>query len=156
MEQMILEGNPEYGVELGNRIDFGKSSGKLAGLRGFTIEIPKRHESILREALSQKGPSVSQAVVRSNEPPDAGKGRRNRHCILLNRCLRGLRCDEILKTIRIGRSRDRFSAMANPSRRTAVRARKDLEMAANRIREGRFQRSPFSFLTAGPASSRGS
>ena len=38
--------------------------------------------------------------------------------------------------------------MANPSRRPVSHARKDLEIAANRIREGRFQRS-LSLLTAG-------
>jgi len=44
--------------------------------------------------------------------------------------------------------------MANPSRRPLIRARKDLEMAANRIREGRFQRS-LSLLTAGTSIASG-
>jgi len=44
--------------------------------------------------------------------------------------------------------------MANPSRRLLFRARKDLEMAANRIREGRFQRS-LSLLTAGTSIASG-
>ena len=44
--------------------------------------------------------------------------------------------------------------MANPSRRPLIRVRKDLEMAANRIREGRFQRS-LSLLTAGTSIASG-
>jgi hypothetical protein len=44
--------------------------------------------------------------------------------------------------------------MASPSRRPLIRARKDLEMAANRIREGRFQRS-LSLLTAGTSIASG-
>jgi hypothetical protein len=44
--------------------------------------------------------------------------------------------------------------MANPSRQPLIRARKDLEMAANRIREGRFQRS-LSLLTAGTSIASG-
>ena len=70
-EQMILEGNPEYGVEL-QPIDFAKVA-EACGARGFTIERPEDAEPILREALDHKGPSVVQAVVDPNEPPMPGK-----------------------------------------------------------------------------------
>jgi pyruvate dehydrogenase (quinone) len=70
-EQMILEGNPEYGVEL-EPIDFAKVA-EACGARGFTIERPEDAERILKEALSVQGPSVVQAVVDPNEPPMPGK-----------------------------------------------------------------------------------
>ena len=49
-EQMILEGNPEFGVEL-EPIDFARLP-KRAEPRGFTIERPEEAEQVLREALS--------------------------------------------------------------------------------------------------------
>ena len=49
-EQMILEGNPEYRVEL-EPIDFAKVA-EACGARGFTIERPEDAERVLREALS--------------------------------------------------------------------------------------------------------
>jgi pyruvate dehydrogenase (quinone) len=70
-EQMILEGNPEFGVEL-EPIDFAKVA-QACGARGFTIENPQEAEGVLREALSRPGPVVVQAVVDPNEPPLPGK-----------------------------------------------------------------------------------
>jgi pyruvate dehydrogenase (quinone) len=70
-EQMILEGNPEFGVEL-QPIDFAKVA-EACGARGFTIERPEDAERVLREALSHDGPTVVQAVVDPNEPPMPGK-----------------------------------------------------------------------------------
>ena len=70
-EQMILEGNPEFGVEL-QPIDFAMVA-EACGARGFTIERPEDAERILRQALSHNGPSVVQAVVDPNEPPMPGK-----------------------------------------------------------------------------------
>jgi pyruvate dehydrogenase (quinone) len=70
-EQMILEGNPEYGVEL-EPIDFEKVA-EACGARGYTIERPEDAERVLREALSHHGPTVVQAVVDPNEPPMPGK-----------------------------------------------------------------------------------
>jgi pyruvate dehydrogenase (quinone) len=70
-EQMILEGNPEFGVEL-EPIDFAMVA-NACGVRGFTIERPEDAESVLREALAHKGPTVVQAVVDPNEPPMPGK-----------------------------------------------------------------------------------
>jgi pyruvate dehydrogenase (quinone) len=70
-EQMILEGNPEYGVEL-QPIDFAKVA-QACGARGYTIEDPREVQGVLRDALSHPGPVVIQAVVDANEPPMPGK-----------------------------------------------------------------------------------
>jgi pyruvate dehydrogenase (quinone) len=68
---MVLDGNPEYGVEL-QPIDFAAFA-KACGAGGFTIEDPAQAESVLREALAHPGPAVIQAVVDPNEPPLPGK-----------------------------------------------------------------------------------
>ena len=70
-EQMILEGNPEFGVEL-QPIDFALVA-TACGAKGFTIERPEDAEHVLREALAHDGPTVVQAVVDPNEPPMPGK-----------------------------------------------------------------------------------
>lgn len=70
-EQMILEGNPEFGVEL-QPIDFEKAA-EAFGLRGFTINRPEEAEGVLRAALDHDGPTLVQAVVDPNEPPMPGK-----------------------------------------------------------------------------------
>ena len=70
-EQMVLDANPEFGVEL-QPIDFAAYAG-ACGARGFTIERPDEAEAVLREALACDGPAVVQAVVDPNEPPLPGK-----------------------------------------------------------------------------------
>lgn len=70
-EQMILEGNPEFGVEL-EPIDFAKVA-EACGARGYTLERPEDAERILSEALRYDGPALVQAVVDPNEPPMPGK-----------------------------------------------------------------------------------
>jgi pyruvate dehydrogenase (quinone) len=70
-EQMILEGNPEYGVEL-QPIDFAKVA-EACGARGFTLEDPAKAEEVLRHALAHPGPVIVEAVVDPNEPPMPGK-----------------------------------------------------------------------------------
>ncbi len=70
-EQIAMEGNPEFGVEL-QPIDFAMYA-KAVGAAGYTIERPDDAESILREAFAQPGPAVIQAVVDPNEPPMPGK-----------------------------------------------------------------------------------
>ena len=70
-EQMILEGNPEFGVEL-QPIDFAKVA-EACGAAGYTIERPEDAERILTDALRHSGPAVIQAVVDPNEPPMPGK-----------------------------------------------------------------------------------
>jgi pyruvate dehydrogenase (quinone) len=70
-EQMVLDSNPQFGVEL-QPIDFAKAA-EAFGVTGYTLERPDEAESILREALSHPGPVVVQCVVDPNEPPLPGK-----------------------------------------------------------------------------------
>ena len=70
-EQIVFEGNPEFGVEL-QPIDFAGFA-MNCGAAGFTIERPEEAESVLREALAHRGPAVIQAVVDPNEPPMPGQ-----------------------------------------------------------------------------------
>ncbi len=70
-EQMVLEGNPQYGVEL-QPIDF-EAYAKACGAGGFTVEKPKDVEKTLKAALAYPGPAVVQALVDANEAPMPGK-----------------------------------------------------------------------------------
>jgi pyruvate dehydrogenase (quinone) len=70
-EQMVLEGNPQFGVQL-QPIDFAGFA-MNCGAAGFTIERPEEAESVLRQALAHPGPAVIQAVVDPNEPPMPGQ-----------------------------------------------------------------------------------
>jgi pyruvate dehydrogenase (quinone) len=70
-EQIVMEGNPEFGVDL-QPIDFAAVA-EGCGVAGFTIEEPEEARSVLREALEHRGPAVVQAVVDPNEPPLPGK-----------------------------------------------------------------------------------
>ena len=70
-EQMVLEGNPQYGVEL-QPIDF-EAYAKACGAAGFTVEKPNDVEKTLKAALAHRGPALVQAVVDANEPPMPGK-----------------------------------------------------------------------------------
>jgi pyruvate dehydrogenase (quinone) len=69
-EQMVLDANPEFGVEL-QPIDFARVA-EACGAMGLTIERPEEAESVLRRALAHKGPVVVQCVVDPNEPPLPG------------------------------------------------------------------------------------
>src|SRR3954447_25704915 len=70
-EQMVLEGNPQFGVDL-QPIDFAGVA-MNCGAAGFTIERPEEAAAVLREALEHQGPAVIQAVVDPNEPPMPGR-----------------------------------------------------------------------------------
>lgn len=69
-EQMVMEGNPQFGVDL-QPIDFAGIA-MNCGAAGFTIEKPEEAEEVLRHALAHDGPAVVQAVVDPNEPPLPG------------------------------------------------------------------------------------
>jgi pyruvate dehydrogenase (quinone) len=69
-EQMVLEGNPQFGVEL-QPIDFAAYA-KACGAGGFTIEKPEEVTSVLREAFAHDGPAIIEAVVDPHEPPLPG------------------------------------------------------------------------------------
>ena len=70
-EQIVFEGNPQFGIDL-QPIDFAGHA-KNCGAAGFTIERPEDAESVLREALAHRGPAIIQAVVDPNEPPMPGQ-----------------------------------------------------------------------------------
>jgi pyruvate dehydrogenase (quinone) len=104
-EQMILEGNPEFGVEL-EPIDFAMVA-KACGARGFTIERHEDAERVLREALQHDGPTVVQALVDPNEPPMPGKVTTEQAYKFAKSLLRGQKdAVKILKTIAEDRVRE--------------------------------------------------
>ena len=70
-EQMVLDANPEYGVEL-EPIDFAAVA-KACGIGAFRLESEQDASRVLREALRFPGPALVEAVVDANEPPMPGK-----------------------------------------------------------------------------------
>lgn len=70
-EQLAMEGNPEYGVEL-EPIDFAAYA-KACGATGFRIDNPGNAEQLMAEAFNTPGPVIIEAVVDPNEPPLPGK-----------------------------------------------------------------------------------
>ena len=70
-EQMVLLGNPEYGVEL-QPIDFAMYA-RACGAVGLSVSDPSRCADVLREALNAPGPALVEAVVDPYEPPLPGK-----------------------------------------------------------------------------------
>jgi pyruvate dehydrogenase (quinone) len=69
-EQLGLEGNPEFGVEL-QPIDFAAFA-RACGAAGYTLEKPEAAAAVLREALAHPGPAIIEAVVDPTEPPLPG------------------------------------------------------------------------------------
>jgi pyruvate dehydrogenase (quinone) len=69
-EQLVFEGNPQFGVDL-QPIDFAAYA-RACGAAGFTIENPGDVTTVLREALEYNGPAVVEAVVDPHEPPLPG------------------------------------------------------------------------------------
>ncbi len=66
-EQMVLLGNPEYGVEL-KPIDFAAFA-RACGGTGFTVDDPADCGSVLDRALATPGPVIVDAIVDPFEPP---------------------------------------------------------------------------------------
>ncbi len=69
-EQMVMEGNPEFGCDL-QPIDFAAYA-RACGVPGYTLDDPARAASVLREAVAQPGPALVEAVVDKDEPPMPG------------------------------------------------------------------------------------
>ncbi len=104
-EQMVLEGNPEFGVSL-QPIDFAGFA-MNCGAAGFTIEHPQDAPSVLREALAHKGPAVIQAVVDPTEPPLPGHVSTEQALKFSEALLRGQKdAWEIIKTVAEDRVRE--------------------------------------------------
>jgi len=70
-EQMVLLGNPEYGVEL-QTADFAAWA-RAAGGDGFTVSDPTRVPDVMRQFLASPRAAVLEAIVDPNEPPLPGK-----------------------------------------------------------------------------------
>jgi pyruvate dehydrogenase (quinone) len=97
-EQMVLEGNPQFGVEL-QPIDFAGVA-MNCGAAGFTIENPRDAAGVLKEALAHRGPAVVQAVVDPNEPPMPGKVSTEQAIKFAEALLRGQKAGwDIIKTV---------------------------------------------------------
>ena len=69
-EQLVMEGNPQFGVEL-QPLDFAVYA-QACGAKGFTIDDPDQVADVLGEAFASEGPAVVQAVIDSNEPAMPG------------------------------------------------------------------------------------
>jgi pyruvate dehydrogenase (quinone) len=69
-EQLVFEGNPQYGVQL-HPIDFAAYA-RACGVAGFSVDDPARVEETLAQAFAVPGPAVVEAVVDPNEPAMPG------------------------------------------------------------------------------------
>ncbi|HEY4308056.1 MAG TPA: thiamine pyrophosphate-dependent enzyme [Pirellulales bacterium] len=69
-EQMVFEGNPEFGVDL-QPIDFAAYA-RACGAGGFTVDDPTKVEQVMAEAFAHPGPALIEAVVDPNEPAMPG------------------------------------------------------------------------------------
>jgi len=69
-EQMVMEGNPEFGVDL-QPIDFAAYA-RACGAAGFSVDDPAEVENVLGQAFAHDGPALVEALVDANEPPMPG------------------------------------------------------------------------------------
>ena len=97
-EQIALDANPEFGIDL-QPIDFAMHA-EACGAAGFTIEDPATASEVLQRALSHPGPAVIQAVVDPNEPPSPGNITMEQSLHFAEALLKGdKKRREIIKTI---------------------------------------------------------
>jgi pyruvate dehydrogenase (quinone) len=66
-EQMAFLGNPEYGVEF-TPIDFAAFAHACGG-KGYSIKDPTEVKTVMREAMSQRKPTIVEAYVDPFDPP---------------------------------------------------------------------------------------
>src|SRR5438067_8161754 len=66
-EQIVFEGNPQFGVQL-QPFDFAAFA-RACGAPGYSVDDPEKVEQVLREAFAQEGPALVEAVVDANEAP---------------------------------------------------------------------------------------
>jgi pyruvate dehydrogenase (quinone)/pyruvate oxidase len=66
-EQMAFLGNPEYGVEF-TPIDFAAFA-QACGGKGYAIRDPAKVKIVMREAMSQRKPTIVEAYVDPFDPP---------------------------------------------------------------------------------------
>jgi pyruvate dehydrogenase (quinone) len=70
-EQIALEGNPQYGVQL-QPIDFA-AFGRACGASAYSVEDAAQVPEVLRQAFQSPGPALIEATVDAAEPPLPGK-----------------------------------------------------------------------------------
>ncbi len=97
-EQLVLEGNPEFGCEL-QPIDFAAYA-RACGAAGFTLDDPAKAEQVLTEALRHPGPALVEAVVDPYEPPMPGHATLKQAFHFAEALARGTKGNlEIIKTV---------------------------------------------------------
>jgi len=70
-EQLVMEGNPTFGVDL-QPIDFAAVA-RACGIHGYTLERPGDADEVMREAFAEPEAALIEAVVDPNEPPMPGQ-----------------------------------------------------------------------------------
>jgi pyruvate dehydrogenase (quinone) len=70
-EQLAMEGNPQYGVQL-QPIDFAVFA-QACGAAGYRVDDPCLVSEVLQDMFHHPGPAVVEAVVDPSEPPLPGK-----------------------------------------------------------------------------------
>jgi pyruvate dehydrogenase (quinone) len=69
-EQIVQEGNPEFGIDL-EPIDFAGVA-RSCGIAGYVLDKAADAPRVLSQALSHNGPALVEAVVDAQEPPMPG------------------------------------------------------------------------------------
>jgi pyruvate dehydrogenase (quinone) len=106
-EQIALEGNPEYGIDL-HPIDFSKFA-QSCGVAGFTLDDPADAQKIIRQALSSPGPAVIDALIDPHEPPMPGHISSDQAWHFAESMIRGEKDRwDILKTVAVNKVRRMF------------------------------------------------
>jgi pyruvate dehydrogenase (quinone) len=69
-EQLVMEGNPTFGVDL-QPIDFAGVA-RACGIRGYGFDRPEQAVGVVAEAFAADGAALIEATVDPNEPPIPG------------------------------------------------------------------------------------
>ncbi len=97
-EQMVFEGNPEFGVDL-QPIDFAAYA-RACGAGGFTVDDPTKVEQVLAQAFAYPGPALVEAVVDPNEPAMPGHATLDQAWHFAKALIRGEKYNkQIIKTV---------------------------------------------------------
>jgi pyruvate dehydrogenase (quinone) len=97
-EQMVMEGNPQFGVDL-EPIDFAAYA-QAVGIPGYTLDDPEKADEVYAAAFANPGPALVQAVVDANEPPMPGHATLDQAWHFAKALVRGEKYSvEILKTV---------------------------------------------------------
>ncbi|HEY2899539.1 MAG TPA: thiamine pyrophosphate-dependent enzyme [Polyangia bacterium] len=70
-EQLVMEGNPTFGVDL-QPIDFAAVA-EACGVRGYRLDKPGDAMVVIGAAMAEEGPALIEATVDPNEPPMPGQ-----------------------------------------------------------------------------------